>query len=312
MPDEVSDETLDCEFCAKPQKNKLELEKHIAQYHIETFDSSDEEASKKSNEAVPDEVSDEICEVEDAEKRDTKSAIKCQKVSYGKIKVKLPSSFKKTKLALHSYSAETAEMQLVSKEIVDANDLSVEGIVTSKYSCKVLHCNKSFESLSTYKQHMDDEHVIESDSESIQIDLNSSDFSSSDSSVGYSEFEESDSNDSETSSSDEELSNQSGGAFIDILDKENSKIVLWSKNEAQKKFGASKIDNFSILCQFCAKPQKNKLELEKHVGQCHIETFNSSDEDDSKRSNEAVTDQGNLLRGIDNCLGVACFFCASS
>ena len=161
--------------------------------------------------------------------------------------------------------------------------------------------------MSTYNQHMDDEHVIESDSESTQIDLNSSDFSSSDSSVGYSEFEESDSNDSETSqvSSDEEFSNQSGGAFIDILDKENSKIVLWSKNEAQKKFGASKIDNFSILCQFCAKPQKNKLELEKHVGQCHIETFNSSDEDDSKKSNEAVTDQGNLLRGIDNCLGAA-------
>ena len=110
---------------------------------------------------------------------------------------------------------------------------------------------------------MDDEHVIESDSESIHIDLNSSDFSSSDSSVGYSEFEESDSETSEVSSDDEELSNQSGGAFIDILDKENSKIVLWSKNEAQKQFGASKVDNFSILCQFCAKPQKNKLIFHK-------------------------------------------------
>ena len=96
MPDEVSDETVECEFCAKPQKNKLELEKHVAQYHIETFDSSDDEASKKSNEAVPDEVSDEICEVEDAEKCGTKSAIKCQKVPHGLIKVKPPSFFKKT------------------------------------------------------------------------------------------------------------------------------------------------------------------------------------------------------------------------
>ena len=51
--------------------------------------------------------------------------------------------------------------------------------------------------------------------------------------------------------------------------------------------------------------QSIHVELEKHIGQYHIETFNSSDEDDSKKSNEAVTDQGNLLRGIDNCLGAA-------
>ena len=96
MPDEVSKETLECEFCAKPQKNKIELENHIAQNHIETFDSSDDETSKKSNEAVPDEVSDEICEVEDAEKSYTKSAIKCQKEPHGKIRVKPPSFFKET------------------------------------------------------------------------------------------------------------------------------------------------------------------------------------------------------------------------
>ena len=55
------------------------------------------------------------------------------------------------------------------------------------------------------------------------------------------------------------------------------------------------VSDETLECEFCGKPQKNKLELEKHVGQCHIETFNSSDEDDSKKSNEAVTDQGNLL-----------------
>ena len=43
-----------------------------------------------------DEVSDEICEVEDAGKRDTKSAIKCQKEPHGQIRVKPPSFFKKT------------------------------------------------------------------------------------------------------------------------------------------------------------------------------------------------------------------------
>ena len=118
MPDEVSDETLECEFCEKPQKNKLELEKHIAQNHIETFDSSDEEASKKSNDAVPDEVSDEICEVEDAEKRDTKSAIKCQKVPHGMIKVKPPSFFKKTT---------TDESPIAPKDDLSSQLNSVEG-----------------------------------------------------------------------------------------------------------------------------------------------------------------------------------------
>ena len=118
MPDEVSDETLECEFCAKPQKNKLELEKHIAQHHIETFDSSDEEASKKSSEVVPDEVSDEIYEVEDAEKRDTNSAIKCQKAPHGKIKVKPPSFFKKTI---------TDESPATPKDDLSSQQNSVEG-----------------------------------------------------------------------------------------------------------------------------------------------------------------------------------------
>ena len=118
MPDEVSDETLECEFCSKPQKNRLELEKHIAQNHIETFDSSDEEASKKSNEAVPDEVSDEICEVEDDEKRGTKSAIKCQKVPQGMIKVKPPSFFKKTI---------TDESPITPKDDLSSQPNSVEG-----------------------------------------------------------------------------------------------------------------------------------------------------------------------------------------
>lgn len=93
--------------------------KHLKNYNTLT--------ENKPFEAVPDEVSDEIYEVEDAEKRDTKSAINCQNMP---IKVKLPSSFKKTKLALHSYSAETSEMQLVSKKIVPVNDIPVEG--TSK------------------------------------------------------------------------------------------------------------------------------------------------------------------------------------
>ena len=67
---------------------------------------------------MPDEVSDEICEVEDDEKRGTKSAIKCQKVPQGMIKVKPPSFFKKTI---------TDESPITPKDDLSSQPNSVEG-----------------------------------------------------------------------------------------------------------------------------------------------------------------------------------------
>ena len=67
---------------------------------------------------MPDEVSDEICEVEDAEKRASKSAIKCQKEPHGMIKVKPPSFFKKTI---------TDESPITPKDDLSSQPNSVEG-----------------------------------------------------------------------------------------------------------------------------------------------------------------------------------------
>ena len=172
---------------------------------------------------------------------------------------------------------EIDKSELVSKEILYANDPPIEGIAESKstktYICplcteeengKILKIQT--ESLATLKEHMLKKHGIVNSlvSPKNEVFHDENDFCSDDSlTIDDTDSDRSDT-DSETSESSNDgktskRSRDESEAYIGIIDPKKAKIVLCPKSDTIP----------SIICEYCAKPFQYPSQLQKHIEENH-------------------------------------------